>query len=139
MTCRLDDERPIGTIGLFELDQTNGSAGIGITIGDPADTGAGLGTDALEALLDFGFGQLRMERLWLHVYDENARAIRSYEKAGFVREGVLRHHGYFDGEFKDVVAMAILRDEWAARRAATPAVVRCPACCRASRVCVREP
>lgn len=118
--CRHGDDTPVGTLGLFEVDPTNGSAGIGISLGDPANFGQGLGTDALEALLDFGFGRLRLERLWLDVYDFNERAIRSYEKAGFVREGVGRHGAYRDGKFVDVVAMAILRDEWAARRAADP-------------------
>jgi RimJ/RimL family protein N-acetyltransferase len=120
LICRLGDDTPIGSIGLFEVDPTNGSAGIGISLGDPANFGQGLGTDALEALLDFGFGRLRLERLWLDVYDFNERAIRSYEKVGFVREGVARHGAYRDGVFVDVVAMAILRDEWAARRAADP-------------------
>jgi RimJ/RimL family protein N-acetyltransferase len=49
--------------------------------------GQGLGTDAMFALLDFGFGQLRLERMWLEVYDFNRRARRSYEKCGFVLEG----------------------------------------------------
>lgn len=120
LICRLGDDQPIGTIGLFDVDLTNGSAGLGISIGDPSDTGQGLGTDALESLVDFGFGRLRLERMWLHVYDFNERAIRSYEKAGFAREGVARHGAYRDGRFVDVVAMAILRDEWAAQRAADP-------------------
>jgi len=118
--CRLADGRPVGSCDLHSVDQTNGSAGIGIGIGDPADTGSGLGTDALEALLDFGFGQLRLERLHLDVYDFNRRAIRSYEKAGLTHEGVARRAIYRDGRFHDVVLMAILRDEWAERRAATP-------------------
>jgi len=118
--CRLDDSRPIGTIGLFHVDLTNGSAGIGITIGEPGETDQGLGTDALEALLDFGFGRLRLERLWLDVYDFNGRAMRSYDKAGFTREGVARHGAWRDGGWVDVVQMAILWDEWAARRAAQP-------------------
>ncbi len=118
--CRLDDGRPIGNLGLFGIDHTNGSAAIGITIGEVEQQGAGFGTDALEALLDFGFGRLRFERMSLEVYPTNARAIRSYEKAGFVREGVARHGVYRDGQFVDVVDMAILRDEWAARRASEP-------------------
>lgn len=120
LICRLGDDTPIGTIGLLQVDLTNGSAGCGITIGDPSDTGQGLGTDALEALVDFGFARLRLERMWLDVYDFNERAIRSYEKAGFVREGAARHGAYRDGRFVDVVGMAILRDEWTARRAAEP-------------------
>lgn len=120
LICRLGDDTPIGTIGLLQVDLTNGSAGCGITIGDQSDWNQGLGTDALEALVDFGFARLRLERLWLHVYDFNERAIRSYEKAGFVGEGAARHGAYRDGRFVDVVQMSILRDEWAARRAAEP-------------------
>lgn len=115
--CRLGDERPVGNIGLHELDLTNGSAAVGITIGEPDEQGRGLGTDALEALLDFGFGRLRLERMWLDVYDFNERAMASYRKAGFQHEGVARHGAYRDGRFVDVVSMAILRYEWVARRA----------------------
>jgi RimJ/RimL family protein N-acetyltransferase len=120
LICRHGDDTPIGTIGLFEVDLVNGKAGIGISLGDPSDRGQGLGTDALEALVEFGFGQLRLERMWLDVYDFNERAIRSYEKAGFVREGVARHGAYREGRLVDVVSMAILRGEWSARRAAEP-------------------
>jgi RimJ/RimL family protein N-acetyltransferase len=118
--CRLGDTASIGNCGLFMVDLRHGSAGIGITIGDAADRGRGLGTDALEALLDFGFGSLRLERMWLDVYEWNTRAMRSYEKSGFVHEGTLRHAAYRDGTFMDVVRMAILRAEWAARRTGEP-------------------
>jgi RimJ/RimL family protein N-acetyltransferase len=118
--CRLGDESPIGTIGLFDIDLRNGGAGLGISLGDPADRGQGLGTDALEAMLDFGFGELRLERIWLDVYDFNRRAFRSYEKAGFADEGTLRHAIYRRGRFQDLHRMAILRDEWAQRRSADP-------------------
>jgi diamine N-acetyltransferase len=118
--CRLEDGEAIGNIGLHVIDEQNGSAGVGIAIGEPGQRSQGLGTDALESLLDFGFARLRLERIWLDVYDFNARAIAAYEKAGFVREGAARHGAYRDGRFVDVVSMAILRDEWVARRAADP-------------------
>lgn len=114
VTCLLEDDRPIGTIGLHELDLVNGSAGLGIVIGDPADTNRGYGSDAVRALLAFGFGQLRLERIWLDVYDFNERARHVYERVGFVEEGVLRHALFRDGAFHDDHRMAILRDDWAA-------------------------
>ncbi len=113
--CRLEDDKPIGTIGLFNIDHLNGSAGIGITIGEKELWGQGYGTDAMNALLDFGFGQLRLERMWLEVHDFNERGRRSYEKSGFVLEGVERHAIYKMGRFIDVLLMSILRDEWAAQ------------------------
>lgn len=113
--CRVEDDQPIGTVGLFDLDLVNGKAGIGISIGEKALWGQGYGTDAMLALLDFGFGQLRLERMWLEVYDFNRRAIRSYEKCGFRLEGTQRHAMYKQGRFMDVHLMSILRDEWAAQ------------------------
>jgi RimJ/RimL family protein N-acetyltransferase len=104
----------VGSVGLFDVDATNGSAGLGISIGDPADTGHGYGGDAMRALLEFGFGRLRLERIWLDVYDHNAAARRLYERLGFVLEGRLRHAIWRDGRFIDVDRMAILADEWAA-------------------------
>lgn len=118
--CRLGDRRPIGNCGLFEIDFRHGGAGIGITIGDAENRSQGLGTDALEALLDFGFGTLRLERMWLDVYTSNARARRSYEKAGFTLEGTFRHAYHRDGQFIDSDRMAILRSEWAERRSREP-------------------
>ena len=57
--CLLADDRPIGTIGLFELNLRNGDAGLGISIGTAEDRGKGHGSDALRALLWFGFGQMQ--------------------------------------------------------------------------------
>lgn len=113
--CRLEDDKPIGTIGLFRVDSVNGNAGIGIGIGEKQLWGRGYGTDAMNALLDFGFGQLRLERMWLEVYDFNVRARRSYEKSGFVLEGTERRAIYKRGQFHDVHLMSILRDEWTAQ------------------------
>jgi len=112
--CRTVDGRPVGAMDLHEIDYVNGSAGLGIMIGDPADTNQGYGSDALRALIRFGFGELRLERIWLDVYDFNARARHVYERVGFVEEGVLRHALYRDGAFHDDHRMAILRYEWAA-------------------------
>lgn len=114
VACLLADDRPVGTIGLFQLDTVNGGAGLGIMVGDAADRGHGYGSDMLRAVLAFGFGSLRLERIWLDVFDFNRGARRVYERVGFVHEGVLRHAIYREGRFADVHRMAILADEWRA-------------------------
>ena len=120
--CLLADDRPIGTVGLFDLDLRNGSAGLGISIGRAEDRGKGHGTDMLRALLGFGFGQLRLERIWLDVYDFNPGARHVYERVGFVFEGTRRHAIFREGAYRDVHNMAILADEWrAASEAGAPA------------------
>jgi len=110
--CLLSDDRPIGRADVFEIDRINGSAGFGIAIGEHELRGEGLGTDAVNAIADVCFGQLRLERLWLVTDSVNARAQHVYEKAGFVHEGVLRRAFYQDGVFQDDIRMAMLRSEW---------------------------
>jgi RimJ/RimL family protein N-acetyltransferase len=112
--CLLDGERPIGETSLFQVDRLNGSAMLGIVIGEAEEWSKGYGTDAVNALVDFGFAELRLERIALNVWTENDRAMRAYQKAGFVREGTLRHDRYEHGTYTDGHVMSILRDEWLA-------------------------
>jgi len=113
--CLLADDRAIGTAGFHHVNQEDGHATFGISIGEKAEWSKGYGTDALRAICDFGFGQLRLERIELDVYITNLRAQRSYEKAGFVSEGVLRHAQFADGAFQDLRRMSLLREDWAAQ------------------------
>ncbi len=75
----------------------------------------GYGTDALHAICDFGFGELRLERIELEVYAANARG------AALVREGRLHAGGdaapahFAEGRHEDVLIMSLLREEWAAQ------------------------
>ena len=121
--CLLADGRRIGNVTLRGIDKENGSAEVAIVIIDKASQGQGLGTDALNCLIDFGFGELRLERVYLHVFDYNARARRSYEKAGFQTDAILRNARFHRGRHHDVHLMSILRDDWLAlerRRAWDP-------------------
>lgn len=112
--CRITDDEPVGRCDLFMIDQANGSCGFGIGIGVPELRGQGLGTDAVNALVDFAFGELRMERVWLDTEASNEHAQATYRKAGFAEEGRLRHVWHVDGGFVDGVRMSLLRDEWLA-------------------------
>lgn len=112
--CLVGDGRPIGAADLRDINLEDGHAAFGIMIGEKSEWSRGYGTEALYAICDFGFGQLRLERIELDVYAPNTPAQRSYEKAGFRLEGTLRHAHFADGRFLDVLRMALLRDEWLA-------------------------
>jgi RimJ/RimL family protein N-acetyltransferase len=113
--CELGDDRFIGTTWFKEVNRLDGNAELAIYM-DRDHIGSGWGTDAQRALLAFGFGTLGLERVWLTVNADNARAIHSYEKVGFRREGVMRRSFRVKGELTDSLLMAILRDEWEAAR-----------------------
>ena len=112
--CARDGGRALGTIGLHGVDLTDGTAEFGIAIGEQEYWNRGFGTDATRAICDFGFGELRLERIGLQVYAGNERARRTYEKVGFVHEGTLRHARYHHGEHVDVHVMGLLRADWTA-------------------------
>jgi len=66
-------------------------------------------------LLKHGFETLNLHRIFLRVYEENIRAVRAYEKAGFVFEGKMRQAVYKHGNYDDVLFMSVLRSEWDSR------------------------
>ncbi len=78
--------------------------------------GQGLGRVALEALLAEVFDHLGANRLWLDVFDFNARAIHVYEGLGFKHEGVMREAFKRDDSYCNLVSMSILRKEWDEQR-----------------------
>ena len=102
----------IGNIGLHDIDWKNRKSLCGIVIGEKDYWGQGYGTDALRTLLRFGFGELNLHRVFLHVFDFNERAIRCYEKVGFRHEGRLRQTLFTGGRYADELVMAVLRQEW---------------------------
>ena len=109
------DGLAIGEIDYYDLEWKPRSAWVSILIGDIAYWGGGYGTDAMQTLLQYLFGELNLHRVTLTVHETNERAMRSYEKNGFVREGVMRDWAYFGGEYVNGVIMAVLAEDFLAR------------------------
>jgi RimJ/RimL family protein N-acetyltransferase len=105
----------VGEVVLNDWDAGNESCNFRILIG-PRGRDRGLGTEATRLLLDHAFTHLPLHRISLGVYAFNPRALRVYEKAGFVVEGREREALRYDGERVDQVLMSVLRPEWAGRR-----------------------
>jgi RimJ/RimL family protein N-acetyltransferase len=107
-----DDWVAIGNMGLFDLDKIARSAELGIMIGNKAYWNKGFGTRAINLLLKHCFDTMNLNRVFLRVFETNPRAVRCYEKVGFVHEGRLRQAIFKDGEYRDMLMMGALRDEW---------------------------
>ncbi|MEV5515266.1 GNAT family protein [Streptomyces flaveolus] len=108
------DGELLGEVVLYEWDPANRSCTFRTLIG-PRGRGRGVGTEATRLIVGHAFEQLGLHRVQLEVYGNNHRALRVYEKAGFVVEGVRRQAAWRDGEWVDEVLMAVLDHEWAAR------------------------
>ncbi len=111
----LEEDLTIGLIGLDGIQWVHGDAWVGIGLGEREYWGKGYGTDAMRILLRYAFEELNLHRLSLSVFEYNSRAIRSYEKVGFVIEGRARQFLNRDGRRYDMIFMGILRDEWKER------------------------
>jgi diamine N-acetyltransferase len=103
---------PIGACGVVDIDWRSRVGELGILIGDKRYWNQGYGTEAMQLLLLHGFETLNLNRICLQVYATNPRAIRCYEKAGFVHEGCKRQAMYKNGQYFDILLMSVLRSEW---------------------------
>jgi len=108
----LVEGRLIGLVGLDGILWNQGTAWVGIGIGEREYWGKGYGTDAMCTILRYGFDELNLHRVSLNVFEYNQRAIHSYEKSGFTVEGRMRQCLRRDGQRWDLIYMGILREDW---------------------------
>ncbi len=104
----------VGNIALDTIDWKERCAEVGIFIGEKSLWNRGYGREAMQLMLRHGFNSLNLNRIFLRVYATNPRAVKSYEKAGFVHEGQLRQAHFQDGHYIDVLIMSVIRSEWQA-------------------------
>jgi len=109
-------DRLVGTCAFSQLDGENGSALYHITIGEADAWGRGYGTEATQLMVDHAFGALGLHRIALYVFEFNVRAIRAYQRCGFVIEGRSRESIWRDGRWWDEIAMSVLESDWRAGR-----------------------
>ena len=105
--------KAVGTVGLTHIDSRNRRAEWGrFLIGDSSSHGKGFGSEAIYLSLKYAFLDLRLERVYLEVYNWNEPAKSLYEKIGFKFEGIYRSHVYSGGRFHDVAVYGLLRSEF---------------------------
>lgn len=104
-------EEPVGWINLKHIDKDSGKAELGVRI-LPEHQENGYGTEASELLIEHGFGQLRLHRIYGRTFDFNEGSKNLMEKVGFEREGVHREEEFKDREYRDVVYYSVLKQEW---------------------------
>lgn len=108
IVCDLTTDAPLGSVYIRDIDRHHNKAEYGIFIGESSARGRGVGTAAAKLMLRYCFEEERLHRVYLRVLAGNMAAIRSYEKAGFLQEGILRDDVCIDGEYCDIVWMAAL-------------------------------
>lgn len=106
---------PVGTIALFDIDRDYRHAEFGAFMVKPEIHGKGVGTRALEMLLEYAFDELNMHKVIGGYIEDNGASRKVQEKFGFKEEGIQKDMKYRDGEYLDLVRMGLLEDEWRSR------------------------
>lgn len=110
MICEIGTDRAVGSVYVRDIDATHNKGEYGIFIGESEARGKGYGSAAARLMIKYCFEKLRLHRLFLRVYAENLQAIRSYEKAGFVKEAHLRDDVCIEGKYRDIILMGIINE-----------------------------
>jgi RimJ/RimL family protein N-acetyltransferase len=106
------DGEAVGACGYNTIDRRARDAEVGIWVGKPY-WNRGYGSDAMRVLCRFGFRQMNLQRITLHVYETNPNARHVYDRLGFVLEGTIRRGQFVHGRHVDVHIMGLLVEAFA--------------------------
>ncbi len=106
------DSVPVGLTGLLSIDRKNSKAEYYIALGEQAYKGKGVAKEATRLILNYGFGVLGLNKIYLFTEIGNTEAQRLFERVGFVREGIIRQDIISRGVFVDRIAYGYIREDW---------------------------
>ena len=95
----------------FRIDESAGAAKLAYWV-LPEYQGEGFGREAVSLLLEYGFDELRLNRVGAHCLASNEASSGLLESLGFEREGRRRERHYVDGEYVDALGYGLLATEW---------------------------
>lgn len=103
----------IGTIQLIKTDNVNKIGRVArFLIGEESMRGKGVGTAAIDEILDIGFNTFLLEEITLGVFDFNYGAIRCYEKVGFKKTKFTENARVVENKYWNLYEMSIKKNEW---------------------------
>ncbi|HOP51089.1 MAG TPA: GNAT family protein [Ignavibacteriales bacterium] len=110
--CENSTDKPVGQTAFVRVDLVSRATVFYLAIYDPESWSKGYGTEATSLMIKYGFDILNLNRIQLHVFAKNEKAVKAYKKCGFTIEGTLREAMYHNNEYCDFYVMSILRREY---------------------------
>jgi RimJ/RimL family protein N-acetyltransferase len=108
---RREDDSVIGSVSLQSIDYRNGTAELGIAIGDKGAWNKGYGQEAVRLMTDFGLTFCGLHTIYLWLVAFNERAQRAYLKAGYKEAGRIRQFYNVNGKRYDRILMDCTRED----------------------------
>lgn len=101
----------LGNTGFYHYNEEHKRAEFWILIGEHKEWRKGIGKTVLSLMLEYGFTEMQLNKIYLMVSDKNEGALQLYRKMGFKQEGIMREHYIIHGKKHNVIVMSILRRE----------------------------
>ena len=106
----LSDSTPVGMMAFLDYDRMQKKAELRKLIGEVQQRGKGLAKKATELWIRYGVSTMGLKKIFLSTLEANVRNIRLNEELGFKVEGILRNECLVDGEYRDILRMALFQD-----------------------------
>lgn len=110
MVIRKEDNVPVGRLRYFDLNPQNRSAEIGLLV-DPDMRRKGYGLEAVKVICRYLIRYRGLNKVHAQTAAYNAAAIKLLEAAGFKKDGTLRHHYFYQGEYHHGFIYSVLAHE----------------------------
>ena len=111
-----EDKKSIGFAELDDIDWINRRTELGLLIGEPEYWNKGLATEAGKLLVNYGFKELNLNKIFTAIFSPNIGSWRCVEKIGMTREATLKNHEYIDGAYVDDYKYCIFKKDWLKKR-----------------------
>jgi ribosomal-protein-alanine N-acetyltransferase len=102
----------IGGSALHNWNKEHHRAEIGYIISDENFKRKGLMTEAVSAVIDYGFNKLNLHRIEAHVGSNNIASLRIIENHQFTKDGLLRQHYFIADKYEDLNLFSLLYNEY---------------------------
>lgn len=112
IVCKNDTDDPIGCTYLRDYDRVNKKIEYGVFLGSEEVKGQGIGTEILQLTLSFAFEQLQLHKVFARAFADNPASVKSFLKGGFQQEAYLKEEVWINGEYRDIVFLAILDSQY---------------------------
>ena len=108
--CLSDTFEAIGLIDLFDFDPKNNRAGVGIVISNENNRNSGIGSEALQLVINYAFNQLQLHQLYANIGSDNEISKQLFTKFGFQKIGTKKDWIKVDNIFKDEILFQLINN-----------------------------
>ena len=99
--CLNETFKAVGLIDLFDFDPKNNRAGVGIVISNESNRNSGIGSEALQLVINYAFNQLQLHQLYANIGSKNEISISLFTKFGFQKIGVKKDWNKINNQYED--------------------------------------